>query len=180
MCATTAGPYHSPACFPISRPRRTILWRPNWADGLSPNQDTRVRWNASSMCTPASSADPVAWLWGPLWSEGPGEPCREDSREVTRRLAAEVVQVSVSKGCNDIAPDQVQSSEEETRHDKNIHMKHSLQIMWRIHQSGLCIYIILKIITLWIHQFKSSFPLWDCNTNLKIHVKYLAPNREQK
>lgn len=113
MCATTAGPYHSPACFPNARPRRTIPWRPNWADGLSPNQDTRVRWKTPSTWTPASSPDPAACLWDTMGSEGPGEPCREDSREATRRLAAEVVHVSVSKGCSDIAPDQVQSRRKE-------------------------------------------------------------------
>lgn len=124
MCATTAGPYQSPACFPIVRPKWTILWRPNWAEGQSPNQDTKVRWYISFMCTSASSAEPSAWLWstgGGLRSEGPEEPCMEDSKEATRRLAAVVVHVSVSKGWRDSAPDQVQSKEEEIciKHWKN-------------------------------------------------------------
>lgn len=112
MCATTAGPYQSPACFPIARPRRTSLWRPNSAKGLSPNHDTRVRWYISFKCASASSADPEAWPWcmgGDLWSEGPGELCREASREATRRFAAVEVHVSASKGWSASASDQVHS-----------------------------------------------------------------------
>lgn len=82
------------------------------------------------MPTPASPADPVAWFSGPLWSEGPAVPCREDSREATRRLAAEVVHDSVSKGCNDIAPGQVQSSEEETRRGENIKWKSCVECVY--------------------------------------------------
>lgn len=116
ICATTAGPYQSPACFPIVRPKRTSLWRPNWAEGLSPNQDTRVRWYISFKCASASSADPGAWAWcmgSKLWSEVPGELCRDASREATRRLAAVVVQVCVSKGWSASASGQVQSVEEQ-------------------------------------------------------------------
>lgn len=91
------------------------------------------------MWTPASTADPrawfVAWFGGPLWSEGPAEPCKEDSREATKRLAAEVVRVSVSKGCNDMAPDQVQSSEEESRRGENIHWKSCDQSIILVYKS---------------------------------------------
>lgn len=112
MCATTAGPYQSPACFPIVRPKRTSLWRPSGADGQSPNQDTRVRWYISFKCASASSADPREGPWGcgdELSAEGPGAPCREASKEATRRLAAVEVHVSVSKGWSVSASGQVQS-----------------------------------------------------------------------
>lgn len=117
MCATTAGPYQSPACFPIIRPRRTSLWSPKGAAGLSPNQETRVRWYIAFKCASASSADPGAWPWctgGDHCSDGPGEPCREASKEAARRFAAEAVHVSASKGWRVRASDQVQSGVRQT------------------------------------------------------------------
>lgn len=118
MCATTAGPYQSPACFPIVRPKWTNLWRPSWAEEVSPNQDTRVRWYISFKWASASSADPVARVWGMVDDpglDGLGGPCKEASREATRRLAAVVVHVSVSKGWRVSASDQVQSAQEKKK-----------------------------------------------------------------
>lgn len=47
MCATSEGPYQSPAFFPDSLPNSTSRWIPNSAVGSSKNHDTSLRWSLS-------------------------------------------------------------------------------------------------------------------------------------
>lgn len=108
MCATTAGPYQSPARFPEVLPSSTSLCMPSWAEGPSPNQDTTVRWYTSLRCVSASSAPPP-WGWG-TGSRATGlSPCSVASREATSLRAAVLVHVSESRGWRDRVSDHVQS-----------------------------------------------------------------------
>lgn len=47
-CATTAGPYQSPAVFPDFLPYSISQCKPKLASGESPNQDMIFRWYCSS------------------------------------------------------------------------------------------------------------------------------------
>lgn len=113
MCATTPGPYQSPALFPEVIPRRTSRWTPSWADRLSPNQDTIVRWYTSFRWASASSAP----HWG--WHEGSGtlsrSPWNEASIEATSFRAVLLVHVSVSRGSKVSASGQVQSGKKKKK-----------------------------------------------------------------
>lgn len=109
ICATTAGPYQSPACFPEVIPSCTSLWMPNWADGPSPNQDTMVRWYASCRNESASSAP--TWAGQTGWVTCDLSPWMEASNVATSLRAALLVHVSVSRGSKVSASDQVQSGD---------------------------------------------------------------------
>lgn len=56
MCATSEGPYQSPAFFPDSFPSLTSRWTPNGAAGSSPNHDTSLRWRLSLCASCLGSA----------------------------------------------------------------------------------------------------------------------------
>lgn len=49
MCATTEGPYQSPAFFPEPLPISTSWWTPKGAGGWSPNQVTSLEWMCSCL-----------------------------------------------------------------------------------------------------------------------------------
>lgn len=62
MCATTEGPYQSPAFFPELFPNSTSWCTPNGAGGSSPNQATTLRWRGSA-CLSLPDSGLFFWVW---------------------------------------------------------------------------------------------------------------------
>lgn len=71
MCATTEGPYQSPAFFPELLPISTSWWTPKGVGGWSPNQVTSLWWIGST-CLSLAHSGLFIWLHFGPWSLGRG------------------------------------------------------------------------------------------------------------
>lgn len=119
-CATTAGPYQSPAIFPDLFPYSMSRCKPKFASGESPNQEIIFRWQCSSFISLFPQTSFGTFLWWIDWFLHSLSPVNDASSDEVSFFTVWLVHDSESKFSMTNASGQVQSVTSFQRYYKSL------------------------------------------------------------